>query len=130
MNAPILFAAAAASTNEAELLYVWRQATPEAKVIIDPHNYGRYKINENGSLNEYVIDNAYGGVTKVSRQDFADFWTPAEGGDGPVAEFVGSLDQAASSRLRDAVRSAYLDGEADGPRSYAATAWVVKGEVP
>jgi len=26
-----------------------------------------------------------------------------------------------------AVRSAYLDGETDGPRSYAATAWVVRG---
>jgi hypothetical protein len=25
---------------------------------------------------------------------------------------------------------AYLDGEADGARSYAATAWVVKGRVP
>jgi len=31
MNAPVFFAAA---NNEAELLYVWRQATPEAKVII------------------------------------------------------------------------------------------------
>jgi hypothetical protein len=29
--------------------------------------------------------------------------------------------------LRDAVRAAYLDGEADGPRSYAALAWAVKG---
>ena len=28
------------------------------------------------------------------------------------------------------VRLAYLDGEGDGPRSYAATAWVVKGKVP
>lgn len=46
-----------------------------AKVILDPHNYGRYKINESGKLNEYVIDNIYGGVTKVSRNDFADFWT-------------------------------------------------------
>ena len=34
MNAPLFLAAAVASTNEAELLYVWRQATPEAKVII------------------------------------------------------------------------------------------------
>lgn len=31
MNAPVFFAAA---NNEAELLYVWGQATPEAKVII------------------------------------------------------------------------------------------------
>src|SRR5437773_11663471 len=35
MNAPIFFAAAAAaSTNEPELVYVWRQSTPEGKVII------------------------------------------------------------------------------------------------
>ena len=61
---------------------------------------------------------------------FADFWTPAEGGEGPVAEFVGSLDVAARLRLRDAVQAAYIDGEEDGPRSYAATAWVVRGEVP
>jgi biopolymer transport protein ExbB/TolQ len=34
MNAPGFFLAAAVGNNEAELLYVWRQATPEAKVII------------------------------------------------------------------------------------------------
>src|SRR5512137_1699539 len=32
MNAPILLAAA--NSNQAELIYVWHQATPEAKVII------------------------------------------------------------------------------------------------
>lgn len=46
-----------------------------AKVIIDIHNYGRYRMNENGTLNEYVIDNVYGGIAKVSRADLADFWT-------------------------------------------------------
>ena len=34
MNAPIFFAAATANANKAELVYVWEQATPEAKVII------------------------------------------------------------------------------------------------
>ena len=34
MNAPVFFAAASANANKAELLYVWEQATPEAKVII------------------------------------------------------------------------------------------------
>ena len=34
MNAPVFFAAASANANKAELLYVWGQATPEAKVII------------------------------------------------------------------------------------------------
>ncbi|HEX2652720.1 MAG TPA: hypothetical protein VHN11_03620, partial [Xanthobacteraceae bacterium] len=37
---------------------------------------------------------------------------------------------AANFRLREAVQSAYLDGEKDGPRSYAATAWVIRGTVP
>jgi ubiquinone/menaquinone biosynthesis C-methylase UbiE len=61
---------------------------------------------------------------------FADFWAPVEGKDGPVAEYVGTLSADARGRLRDTVRLAYLDGETDGARSYAATAWVAKGRVP
>jgi len=34
MNVPVFLAAAAGNANKAELLYVWEQATPEAKVII------------------------------------------------------------------------------------------------
>jgi endoglucanase len=45
-----------------------------AKVIIEIHNFGRYKINENGRLNEYILDNFYGGAVKVSGADLADFW--------------------------------------------------------
>jgi SAM-dependent methyltransferase len=70
---------------------------------------------------------------RTIRMDFAcfdDFWSPAEGLEGPIAEFVSSLESEAKARLREAVRLAYLDGEDDGPRSYAATAWVVRGEVP
>ncbi|BCH32125.1 SAM-dependent methyltransferase [Mesorhizobium sp. L-8-10] len=62
--------------------------------------------------------------------DFEDFWTPMEGKDGPFAEYVSTLSIEGRSKLRDAVRLAYLDGENDGARSYAATAWVVKGRVP
>lgn len=61
---------------------------------------------------------------------FADYWAPYIGRDGPGAEYVGALDQAERARLEEAVQSAYLDGEADGPRSYAALAWAVKGTVP
>jgi len=61
---------------------------------------------------------------------FADFWTPIEGKEGPVAQYVGNLAADARAKLREMVRLAYLDGEDDGPRSYAATAWVVKGAVP
>jgi ubiquinone/menaquinone biosynthesis C-methylase UbiE len=61
---------------------------------------------------------------------FADFWAPMEGKDGPLADYIGSLDSTTKEKVRDAVERAYLDGEADGPRSYAATAWVVRGMVP
>ncbi|MEQ1773692.1 MAG: class I SAM-dependent methyltransferase [Burkholderiales bacterium] len=61
---------------------------------------------------------------------FADFWAPIEGKEGPVAQYVGALNAETRGRLRDRVRLAYLDGEAEGMRSYAATAWVVKGKVP
>jgi ubiquinone/menaquinone biosynthesis C-methylase UbiE len=67
---------------------------------------------------------------RMDYQSFADFWTPCEGSDGPFAEYVASLDSDDRVRLRDAVMQAYLDGESDGPRSYAATAWTVRGTVP
>jgi ubiquinone/menaquinone biosynthesis C-methylase UbiE len=59
--------------------------------------------------------------------DFADYWRPYLGQDGPGAEYVRGLDDEHRARLHDAVRAAYLDGEADGPRSYAALAWAVRG---
>ncbi len=67
---------------------------------------------------------------RMEFSSFADFWTPNEGKDGPLADYVRTLDVAMKNKLRDAVARAYLDGEADGPRSYAATAWAVKGTVP
>ena len=61
---------------------------------------------------------------------FADFWTPAEGRDGPLAGYVNTLGAELRATLRDMVQRAYLDGEVDGPRSYAAIAWAVKAKVP
>lgn len=61
---------------------------------------------------------------------FDDYWEPYEGNDGPGPEYMATLDADQRRRLRDLVRAAYLDGESDGPRSYAATAWAVKGSVP
>lgn len=60
---------------------------------------------------------------------FDDFWAPAEGKDGPVAEYVATLNTEKKAKLRDSVKLAYLDGDADGARSYAASAWVVRGNV-
>ncbi len=67
------------------------------------------------------------------RMEFAssdDFWAPYLGKDGPGPQYVVSLSGSEQARLRDMVRLAYLDGEPDGARSYAATAWAVKGTVP
>lgn len=64
---------------------------------------------------------------RMNFADFNDYWSPYLGQEGPGAEYVRSLDPEGRERLQSAVRSAYLDGEADGPRSYAALAWAVRG---
>ena len=72
-------------------------------------------------------------TTLAIRMEFAsfqDYWSPYVGKEGPAAEYVASLDDAQRSRLQEAVRAAYVDGEPDGPRSYAALAWTVKGRAP
>ena len=61
---------------------------------------------------------------------FADYWAPYLGKEGPAAAYVGSLGETERTRLEGAVRAAYLDGEPDGPRSYAALAWAVRGVAP
>jgi SAM-dependent methyltransferase len=73
------------------------------------------------------------GTTLAIRMEFAsfgDYWAPYEGRDGPGAEYLAALSESERDRLRDAVKRAYVDGEPDGPRSYAALAWAVKGVVP
>ncbi len=55
---------------------------------------------------------------------------PISAGRARVRAYVVGLDAAAQDRLREHVRRAYLDGETDGPRSYAATAWAVRGTAP
>ena len=72
-------------------------------------------------------------TTLSIRMEFAsfdDYWAPYAGKDGPHAEYVATLSGDEQARLRDAVRLAYVDGEPDGPRSYAAVAWAVKGIAP
>ena len=67
---------------------------------------------------------------RMEYASFADYWAPFDGKDGPQAEYVATLSDEQRSRLKDAVRAAYLDGEQDGQRSFAALAWAVKGTVP
>jgi SAM-dependent methyltransferase len=78
-----------------------------------------------------LLDVAHDMITiRMDFESFADFWAPVEGTEGPAAAYVGTLDPSSKSKLCDAVRLAYLNGEPNGGRSYAATAWVVKGKVP
>lgn len=67
---------------------------------------------------------------RMEYASFADYWAPYTGRDGPHAEYVATLGDGERERLREAVRAAYLDGEEDGPRSFGAAAWAVKGVVP
>ena len=69
-------------------------------------------------------------IIRMDYTSFDDFWTPHLGEQGPIAEYVGSLDSGAQEQLRSAVRQASLHGEPDGARSYAAVAWAARGTVP
>ena len=59
--------------------------------------------------------------------DFDDFWYPMVYGQGTFGRFFDALPEARRDRLRDAVRTAYLAGESDGPRGFPSAAWAVRG---
>jgi SAM-dependent methyltransferase len=61
--------------------------------------------------------------------DFADYWDPIAHAQGPVGDYVKTLDPASLALLAGAVERAYLAGRSDGPRSMTATAFAVKGRV-
>ena len=78
----------------------------------------------------------FSGVEQTSlliRMEFAsfdDYWSPFTTGEGPPGQLLASLTEAARTTLQDHVRHAYLAGEPDGPRSFAAVAWACRGTVP
>lgn len=67
---------------------------------------------------------------RMDYESFVDFWSSIDGRDGPYAGYLGTLAEDTKRTLHRLVEAAYLDGEPDGPRSYAATAWAIKGRVP
>jgi SAM-dependent methyltransferase len=58
---------------------------------------------------------------------FDDFWTPYEGDDGVIPAFLRTVSLETQEQVKDAAHRAYTGGADDGPRSYAATAWVATG---
>lgn len=78
-----------------------------------------------------LVDTEVGSLTiRMDYPSFLDFWSSIDGRDGPAADYLAGLDAETKLTLRGLIEAAYLDGEVDGPRSYAATAWAVKGRVP
>jgi SAM-dependent methyltransferase len=71
-----------------------------------------------------------GSITiRMEYADFADYWEPLLGGQGPVGAYVGGLPAEGRREIEDRVRAAFLSGAPDGPRSLTATAWAVRGIV-
>jgi hypothetical protein len=58
---------------------------------------------------------------------FADYWEPWLGGQGTVGAYVAGRTAEQRESIGRHLRLAYLAGGEDGPRSFAATAWAVRG---
>lgn len=67
---------------------------------------------------------------RMEFQSFDDYWAPYDGMDGPAAAYLRSTSEDLRRAVKEAVQAAYLDGEADGFRSYTATAFAVSGIKP
>lgn len=67
---------------------------------------------------------------RMDYTSFEDYWSPFLGGEGGPAAFLVALDAPQRETLEKHVRSAYLAGASDGPRSFAAAAWSCRGTVP
>ncbi len=61
---------------------------------------------------------------------FDDYWRPFLGRTGPAGTYVAGLTETRREALMSRLRAAYESGDPDGPRSFAATAWVCRGTVP
>jgi len=60
-------------------------------------------------------------------RDFADYWEPFLGAQGPAPGYAMSLDETRRARLRERIR-AELPTAADGSIALIARAWAVRGE--
>lgn len=63
---------------------------------------------------------------RMDFESFQDFWTAAISGH---SEFLAGLPETDQRKIESSVRAAYLAGLPDGPRSFASSAWAVRGLV-
>ncbi len=66
---------------------------------------------------------------RMAFASFDDYWRPWLGGQGTIGAYVTGLAAERRALVERHVRLAYLAGGEDGPRSFAATAWTVRGVV-
>jgi SAM-dependent methyltransferase len=66
---------------------------------------------------------------RMTYADFADFWEPIAGAQGPLGDYVRSVEPGLLARIAERLRAAYLAGRPDGPRAMAAIAWAARGRV-
>jgi SAM-dependent methyltransferase len=64
---------------------------------------------------------------RMEFQSLADYWQPWLGGQGLIGPYLASLDEDKRASIEHHVRLGYLAGGEDGPRSFTATAWAVRG---
>ncbi len=64
---------------------------------------------------------------RIEFDSFDDYWRPFLGKTGPAGTYVAGLTETQRDALMSRVRAAYEAGDPDGPRSFAATAWVCRG---
>lgn len=93
---------------------------------------GKRPLTGEGELRDAFERAGFAGIAEtkltiaMDYADFDDFWLPMVYGQGTFGRFFDGLPRERRNRLRRAVRSAYLGGESDGHRSFAAHAWAVR----
>ena len=133
----------AAATWDARGGLVIRRMVFDTAAVIDPNAATRRALacarpmsRKDGLAQAWndagLVDVEVGSLTiRMDYGSFLDFWSSIDGKEGgPIAEYLGTLNAKTKLTLRRRIEAAYIDGEPDGPRSYAATAWAVRGRVP
>jgi len=132
-------ASVAAAVWDARGGMVFNRIFFDTAAAIDPEadrrraaNYTR-PLTRPGELGAALRDAGFHNVREDTRMirmtyaNFEDYWTAADAGQGPIGDYAKSAAPDMLEKVKQAVRRAYLDGEADGPRSYACVAWVAAG---
>jgi SAM-dependent methyltransferase len=68
-------------------------------------------------------------LVRMDYTNFDDYWQPIASGEGSLGQYHASLDATSQAALRERVRTAFLGGAEDGPRSFAAVALACRGVV-